>query len=158
MPAPTMHTPPSTPAPLLQNPTRWMRKTTRCKGPPILSVLGAPDIPHQRESCASQPGLLLLAPLARRTDQVLHLEAYGTWWRGSWFWFFFYFWFCILCRAHPFPCFRSMPSNSRVPSAVGGYDTPAASHRSPCVTGAFWPDGLAFTRPCKIFQAKVFKE
>ena len=26
------------------------------------------------------------------------------------------------------------------------------------VTGAFWPDGLAFTRPCKIFQAKVFKE
>ena len=26
------------------------------------------------------------------------------------------------------------------------------------VTGVFWPDGLAFTRPCKIFQAKVFKE
>ena len=26
------------------------------------------------------------------------------------------------------------------------------------VTGAFRPDGLVFTRPCKIFQAKVFKE
>ena len=26
------------------------------------------------------------------------------------------------------------------------------------VTGAFWPDGLTFTRPCKIFQAKVFIE
>ena len=31
-------------------------------------------------------------------------------------------------------------------------------HHSICVTGAFWPDGLAFTRPCKILQAKVFKE
>ena len=30
-------------------------------------------------------------------------------------------------------------------------------NRWPGVTGAFWPDGLAFTRPCKIFQAKVFK-
>ena len=30
--------------------------------------------------------------------------------------------------------------------------------RCGCVTGAFRPDGLAFTRPCKIFQAKVFKE
>ena len=30
---------------------------------------------------------------------------------------------------------------------------------SPCgdVTGAFRPDGLVFTRPCKIFQAEVFK-
>ena len=27
-----------------------------------------------------------------------------------------------------------------------------------CVMGAFRPDGLVFTRPCKIFQAKVFKE
>ena len=26
------------------------------------------------------------------------------------------------------------------------------------VTGAFRPNGLVFTRPCKIFQAKVFKE
>ena len=26
------------------------------------------------------------------------------------------------------------------------------------VMGAFWPDGLAFTLPCKILQAKVFKE
>ena len=26
------------------------------------------------------------------------------------------------------------------------------------VTGAFWPDGLAFTRPCKILETKVFKE
>ena len=26
------------------------------------------------------------------------------------------------------------------------------------VTGALRPDGLVFTRPCKIFQAKVFKE
>ena len=26
------------------------------------------------------------------------------------------------------------------------------------VTGAFRPDGLVFTRPCKIFQAKVLKE
>ena len=26
------------------------------------------------------------------------------------------------------------------------------------VTGAFRPDGLVFTQPCKIFQAKVFKE
>ena len=26
------------------------------------------------------------------------------------------------------------------------------------VTGAFRPDGLVFTRPCKIFQAKVFQE
>ena len=29
---------------------------------------------------------------------------------------------------------------------------------SGCVTGAFRPDGLVFTRPCKIFQAIVFKE
>ena len=26
------------------------------------------------------------------------------------------------------------------------------------VTGAFWLDGLAFMRPCKILQLKVFKE
>ena len=38
--------------------------------------------------------------------------------------------------------------------------TPSAAMKptSPLVTGAFQPDGLAFTRPCKIFQAKVFQE
>ena len=33
-----------------------------------------------------------------------------------------------------------------------------APSSSVVVTGAFRPDGLVFTRPCKIFQAKVFKE
>ena len=32
------------------------------------------------------------------------------------------------------------------------------SHTGGSVTGAFRPDGLVFSRPCKIFQAKVFKE
>ena len=70
----------------------------------------APHMPHHWESCASHPGLLLLAPLARWTDQVLHLEAYGTWWRGSWFWFAFTFGFCILCWAHPSLVFAQRPA------------------------------------------------
>ena len=44
-----------------------------------------------------------------------------------------------------------------------GYEagTKGASRPQPAVcrvTGAFRPDGLVFTRPCKTFQAKVFKE
>ena len=80
----------------------------------------------------SSPGFLLLTPLARRTDQALRLEAHGTWWRGSRWWIFFTFWLAHF-NVWPFPpLFRSTPSSSRVPSAVGGYDTPAASHRPPC--------------------------
>ena len=37
-------------------------------------------------------------------------------------------------------------------------NTPRCRWCAGTVTGAFWLDGLAFTRPCKIFQAKVFKE
>ena len=33
---------------------------------------------------------------------------------------FFYFWLMHLVPGPSFPCFRSMPSNSRVPSAVTG--------------------------------------
>ena len=47
-------------------------------------------------------------------------------------------------------------------AALSGGQTPDRRSGLPgcgtSVTGAFRPDGLVFTRPCKIFQAKVFKE
>ena len=120
------HTLPSAPTALPLSPVRGVWRMMRCTstgGLSLFSYLWAaclflPGVGGMYP--LTSPGFLLLTPLARRTDQALHLEAYGTWWRGSRWWFSFIFWLWHYVWGPSFPCFRSAPSNSRVLSAVVG--------------------------------------
>ena len=146
VPALMKHTLPSALSILPLSPVRGVGRMTRCtstgrsfppssrgSAPPPSGAL-APPLPEDREFILSpHPVFLLLTPLARQTDQVLRLEAYGMWWRGSRWWFFSYIWLAHFnVFAHPFPVFAQCPPTLGSLQLCWVLHPSAASHRLPC--------------------------